>query len=468
MKTGMAIRVKEMKVMPLRKGNEGISLRNLSFIVFVISFSVTAVLLFTTYRAFLSYNSLSKASDRYIEVEEAAFSLMAASDYLTEEAQCYVILGKREHLENYFREAEVTRRREDAIYIVEKDLPDSEPLGALKEAMKESVALMDREYYAMRLVLEAQVDTDIPGALKSVELTPADQALSTEEKMNRARAMMHDTEYYDRKNKIRAEQEECIKELKEISEGRRDEMGDWVHDNLVGMTLLIIMQSLILVISLAIIMRLGVNPLSKAVECINKDTGIPVIGSSEFRYLVVAYNKMFESFKKSIDKLSFKASHDELTNVYNRAGYDIVRQNIDTTTTAMLIIDADEFKQINDNNGHETGDRILQKLSATLKKNFRPDDYIFRIGGDEFVVLMSNVDDRAKRLIEKKIIQINRELSDTGDGLPKISISCGISIGKKRRDPQDMFREADAALYHVKKNGRNGCCFYSKGMVKST
>lgn len=453
--------------MPYRSGNEGISLRHLTFIVFVISFSVSAVLLFTTYRAFQSYHSLSNASDRYIEVEEAAFGLMNASDYLTEEAQCYVILGEREHLENYFREAEVTRRREDAIYIVEKDLPDSEALVALKQAMNESVALMDREYYAMRLVLEAQADSDIPEAMKGIELTPADKALSTEEKMKRARAMMHDVEYYESKNRIRAEQEECVKELKEISEGRQDEMGEWVHDNLVGMTLLIILQSVILVISLMIMMRLGVNPLNKAVECIKKDTSIPVIGSSEFRYLVVTYNKMFENYKRSIDKLSFKASHDELTKVYNRAGYDLVKQNIDTTTTAMLIIDADEFKQINDNNGHETGDLILQKLAETLKNNFRPDDYIFRIGGDEFVVLMSHVDERARRLIENKIVQINRELGDTDDGLPRISISCGVSIGKTVRDPQDMFREADAALYHVKKNGRNGCCFYAEGMVKS-
>ena len=454
--------------MTRRKGEEGISLRYLSFIVVVISFGVTAALLFTTYRAFLSYNSLSVASDRYIEVEEAAFSLMDASDYLTEEAQCYVILGEREHLDNYFREAEVTKRREEALYIVEKDLPGSEALAALKDAMNESVALMDREYYAMRLVLEALVDTDIPEAMKDVELTPADKAMSTEEKMQRARAMMHDAEYFRQKNRIRSEQEECIKELKEISEGRQDKMSNWVHDNLVGMTLLIVLQSLIFVISLTIMMSLGVNPLNKAVECIKKDTGIPVIGSSEFRYLVVTYNKMFESYKKSIDKLSFKVSHDVLTRVYNRAGYDHVIQDIDTTTTAMLVIDVDEFKQINDNNGHETGDLILKKLANSLKNNFRPDDYIFRMGGDEFVVLMSNVDDRAKRLIEKKIIQINRELSDTGDDLPKTSISCGISISRKARDPQDMLREADAALYHVKKNGRNGCCFYSRGMVKST
>lgn len=88
----------------------------------------------------------------YIDLQEAADSLLKASDYLTEQAQCYTVIGERQHLDAYLNETENVRRREQAIEHMEKTLPESDALNALKDAMKESVDLMEREYYAMRLI----------------------------------------------------------------------------------------------------------------------------------------------------------------------------------------------------------------------------------------------------------------------------------------------------------------------------
>jgi diguanylate cyclase (GGDEF)-like protein len=177
---------------------------------------------------------------------------------------------------------------------------------------------------------------------------------------------------------------------------------------------------------------------------------------------------MYNAYKKSIENLSFKASHDELTGVYNRAGYDLIKSSLDTESTAMLLFDADQFKNINDRFGHELGDRVLKKIADALKRNFRSDDYICRIGGDEFVVFMVHTTGTSKQLITRKVVSINKALADGKDDLPPITLSAGVSYRTAGKDPEEMFRQADIALYYVKDHGRDGCCFYSDALKGKT
>lgn len=443
---------------------DGVSLRQTFLVMFVISLGLTAALLFTNYRTIKSFRSLSDAMDTYIELQTAADELLKASDYLTEQAQCYTVIGERRHLENYFHETEIDRRRDRAIELMEQRLPESAALGALKGAMQESVALMEREYYAMRLVLSAQGDEDIPPALRDIALAETDLALLPERRMERARIMMHDSAYYDRKEMIRQHLDECLEDLKNGTHGTQEKMEGRMHTDLVWMTILIVVQSVSLILMLWVTTSLGINPLLQAVEHIKHDQKLPITGAHEFRYLAGTYNAMYTVYKRSIDKLSFKASHDELTGVYNRAGYDLIKKSVDLATTAFLLVDADRFKTVNDTQGHEIGDKVLQKIAATLKQNFRSDDYVCRIGGDEFMVLMVHVNDGVRHLIENKVRQINADLADTSDGLPPVSVSVGVSIGSQSDDAQERFHEADIALYYVKDHGRSGCCFYKPGM----
>lgn len=443
---------------------QGVSLRKTFLIMLFVSILITALLLFTTYQTIRSFHALSDATDIYIDLQDAADTLMKASDYLTDEAQCYTVLGIRKHLENYFTEAETTRRREQAIEAMEARLPRSSALEALKNAMSESVSLMDREYYSMALMLSAQGDDDIPEAIKAVALSPEHQALSAQEKERLAREMMHDDGYYDQKNRIRADLTQCIEELKAGTHGTQSSMEDKMHSNLIGMTILIAIQSLAIVLLLWVTTSLGINPLLQAVEHIKRDQKLPITGANEFRYLAGTYNNMYAVYKKSIDSLSFKASHDELTGVYNRAGYDLIRDSVDLNTTAFLLFDADKFKSINDELGHEIGDKVLQKIANTLKVNFRADDYICRIGGDEFMVLMVHISKEVKHLIEHKVVLINKDLSRTEDGLPPISVSVGVALCRNTNNPQEMFHDADVALYYVKDHGRSGVCFYHPEM----
>ena len=97
---------------------KGLSLKTASILMMAVSLVITVVLLITGILTFQSFGDMEKSTDNYIKTEEAANELMRASDYLTEEVQCYTVMGDRIHLENYFTEAEVTRRREHTISVM--------------------------------------------------------------------------------------------------------------------------------------------------------------------------------------------------------------------------------------------------------------------------------------------------------------------------------------------------------------
>ena len=187
--------------------------------------------------------------------------------------------------------------------------------------------------------------------------------------------------------------------------------------------------------------RLGIHPVLNAVERIKEDSPIPEVGANEFRYLARTYNKMYEVYKKSLAHLNFKASHDELTGAYNRSGYELLLSSIDLGSTYMMLFDVDNFKTINDTYGHEVGDKVLTKLVQILKKNFRSDDYVCRIGGDEFVVFMVHSSEVQHNLVASKIKAINRELNEAEDGLPPVTISVGITHGTDATDATDLFEK---------------------------
>ena len=174
---------------------KGISLRHLSVVMLIVSILIAIMLLVATIRTFRSFKLMENTTDQYIMLQQATSELMQASDYLTEEARAYTVMRERKHMENYFTEANVARRRDNAIITMEATLPDSAALADLMSGMAESVSLMDREYYAMRLMMEALGDEDYPEAIRNVALSEEHSALNPEEKILLAQRMMHDDTY---------------------------------------------------------------------------------------------------------------------------------------------------------------------------------------------------------------------------------------------------------------------------------
>ena len=159
---------------------------------------------------------------------------------------------------------------------------------------------------------------------------------------------------------------------------------------------------------------------------------------------------------------------DPLTGAYNkRFFYEILENSFEDFKRygkkfSIIFIDIDNFKKINDNYGHMTGDLVLKTLVMIIKKTLRKNDLVFRFGGEEFVVLLPETDtenaiaiaERVREEIAKEQIEIkqNQTLS--------ITVSCGVAaINKDMVNPKDLIEIADNALYKAKKEGKNRVCY---------
>ena len=203
------------------------------------------------------------------------------------------------------------------------------------------------------------------------------------------------------------------------------------------------------------------KPLTRMVKLMNDRTTVPPKGVEELRFVTETYNMVLTRNRRATEKLTYQALHDKLTGLYNRLGFENFKHSNDLSHVAILYIDVNKFKGINDTYGHDVGDKILQKVAASLKKHFRDVDIICRIGGDEFVVIMTRVSsDIHTDIVAEKVDSINEELKITDDGLPPVSISVGVAFADRDNPEGDIFKDADTALYRVKNSGKKGCAFY--------
>jgi len=161
------------------------------------------------------------------------------------------------------------------------------------------------------------------------------------------------------------------------------------------------------------------------------------------------------------DQLAHAAYHDRLTGLSNRAGFvrkletAVVRAQREHLTTALLFLDLDRFKVINDSFGHNVGDHALVEVARRLRECVRAEDIIGRFGGDEFTILIEDVrPGRAADLAERVTSALRRPLHLNGRDL-SVSASVGLVVSDDVRAPDDLLRSADLAMYLAKENGRS-------------
>ncbi|WP_162924820.1 bifunctional diguanylate cyclase/phosphodiesterase [Rubrobacter indicoceani] len=171
-------------------------------------------------------------------------------------------------------------------------------------------------------------------------------------------------------------------------------------------------------------------------------------------------------------KLEHRAFHDYLTNLPNRARLmDHLSGLIEreAKTAAMLFLDLDDFKLVNDRYGHEAGDELLVAAAARLRECLGPDDLAARLGGDEFTVILegAGASERAGRLAERILEAFQRPLRCRKAG-GEISITPSIGVATICEDEQgsgrDLLRRADLAMYRAKANGKSRYETYRKGL----
>jgi diguanylate cyclase (GGDEF)-like protein len=127
------------------------------------------------------------------------------------------------------------------------------------------------------------------------------------------------------------------------------------------------------------------------------------------------------------------------------------------TSLSCMIVDADHFKEINDTSGHDAGDKVLRKLSRTLKYSIRTDDMVCRLGGDEFFIICPNTPlDGALRVAEQMLKTVSTLRVPVEKGEWVGSISVGVAVRQSNMSsPEDLIKAADQGVYAAKRNGRN-------------
>lgn len=161
--------------------------------------------------------------------------------------------------------------------------------------------------------------------------------------------------------------------------------------------------------------------------------------------------------------MQYKIEHDELTGALNRTAFGKVTKLLEESVTpfALVLMDIDRFKSINDTYGHDIGDRVLSRLVSVLGEEIRSVDKIFRLGGDEFAVIMNRLTSSQTDYIKGIIDKINDTTMLGTDGLPPFSISAGVAFSVLGYD-ETLYHNADKALYRTKETTHMGCTVFEE------
>jgi diguanylate cyclase (GGDEF)-like protein/PAS domain S-box-containing protein len=194
----------------------------------------------------------------------------------------------------------------------------------------------------------------------------------------------------------------------------------------------------------------------------------------EIGHDITEHINLVRKLEKNTALLDFKAHHDELTQLPNRTLYRdrlemaINKAKRNDTKFALLFLDLDHFKEVNDSLGHAAGDKVLIEATSRLKRLIRADDTLARLGGDEFSILFENLQDtQSATQLAQKILKAFEEpfLIDNHS----IYIGCSIGIALFPDDGQeadDLLKFADNAMYKAKEKGRNSFEYYTKSMTE--
>ena len=442
---------------------KGVRIRTINYGMLLAASMIYILILYATIHLSLKYEERNIATENYVACVRQAGMVTEASEYLTMKARMYAVNREIEHVQNYFTEIHVTKRREAALEELEKYNGSQEAYDYLKTALESSNELMKREMYSMKLVATAMGHDirEFAWELEDIRLTGADQKMDSEAMLKKAEDMVFDTVYQDAKAQINRNISYFLNHVVEATKQQRTDnasmMQRIMNTQRVYIGLLFVLSAMNLVLVIALI----VKPLRVYIRCIKDEKRLPMEGAYEFQYLALTYNHMYDMNEENEAALRYKADHDALTDLINRGGFDQIckSKQLQGKRIALLLIDVDRFKQVNDGNGHRTGDRILKKVAGLLTNKFRSKDYVARVGGDEFSIIMMDAEADMSDLIEKKIESINQVLRNPEDGLPEVSLSVGVAFSQNGYT-NTLYQNADLALYQVKENGRCGCDFY--------
>lgn len=190
----------------------------------------------------------------------------------------------------------------------------------------------------------------------------------------------------------------------------------------------------------------------------------------------IANSHLYEEQRFNAVRRTFQAQHDPLTRLCNRTllvpriGDALDQAQRGGGHVAVLCLDLDDFKTINDTFGHAAGDEVLVESANRLRRVFRARDLLARVGGDEFVVLVDNVREReaAEALAERAVRDLSAPLVVVGGREVRVTASCGFALSVGDKKPELLLREADHALQEAKRSGKSRVRLFDESEKQDT
>ncbi len=447
---------------------KGIRIRTLSIWIVVSTILVSVLIIFGIRRVMIQYHELTGMTNEYIHSQNDVMDMSLGSRYLTEQTRLYVITRDSTYANAYFTEADVTKRRDNALQEMAEQLKGSDDtsLNLLADALALSNELMDVEIHAMKLAaLSVNADLGaLPTKIQDYPLPDEELRLTLQEQEDMAYQLVFGPAYREMQQKIERQLSNVTESVISVCANRQESSMDAMNQVLKHQFFYTLLIVLLVILAYVMIAVLILKPIHLYIHSIENNDALEITGAYEFKYLAITYNNVYEMAAAQQNMLRQRVENDALTGLLNRAAFEQIKIKLceKPEPFALLLIDVDVFKSINDTYGHEVGDKALIHVANLLKDSFRSTDRVFRIGGDEFSIIMTQIQPASKNIISEKIDNINQILQNPKEeGFPKFSLSVGITFSEGGYH-DDLFRQADKALYQTKENGRCGYTFFTE------
>lgn len=448
------------------KNKNGLSAKTLGSASAIVVSIISILLFVSLFLLSNKFNDVQTSTNNYMKWKESALTVRETSDYLTDQVRCYVFTHNKDHMDYYFEEVNVTKRRDEALKVMEEFLPNSKAYEDIDLAVTRSNELMLKEYHAMRLVVASDnitMDDTYEQVIRDWKLTEEELAMTSDELDNLALKEVIGNDYLADKQYIIDHVNSAASAIDTMMEKDIISSTSSLKRILIWQQILIAINIIVIILIIIVLYRYMFKPLNRSIDSLKNRKDMQIEGLKEYRYLANVYNDVRKQSENIKEKLLFEAEHDQLTGLYNRTGYDAIYRRAKLDRCYYILIDVDFFKKVNDVHGHEVGDKVLVKVATMISKTFNQDnEFIFRLGGDEFSILVEHNDDIKIEDLIKKCEAITDRINHEGKKIPEITLSIGIAKGDENDTTDTLFKKADTALYSAKNNGRHNITVYQK------
>lgn len=408
---------------------------------------------------------------RNIESMNISLAIRDSSDILTNAITHFVVTLDKSYVDVYLEEITVADSRGESIRKLDSLQISKEEKECLSKAKVYSDKLAEQELWAIKLIFASQGIKDYTQELASVKLSDEELALSPEKMIEAAKDSIFSQNYAQQKIAILNE----IEQFQNLHFHHMQETTDEASAKInVTFRYLIILVIILLLCLFALFVMLYFKIISPVISytqklsCYDdftqtKDFSLSPIGSNETKILGSSFNQVMILLRQEQEKLRQLAEIEGMTGLYNRGTVEaLMRQEIKTVKSyALIILDIDNLKQINDMHGHAVGDIAIKEVAEILKSHFQDNSIVGRFGGDEFIVFLPDAKKELELVhsldsLKKKINSI--KITD------HVTLSCsmGISLAINQDDFNIVYKQADMALYKAKRNRKNTFVFYSQ------